>query len=257
MHYYQEPTLIIKYLGGSKLFLGGISLYGTNSLQTIKSLEITHILNVAAEIKWDENILNKENIKVKHIPAFDIESYNIGYHFEEAFNYIDNALKQNGKVYVHCAVGVSRSPTIVISYIMRRYSMSYEDTYNYVKRLRNIINPNMGFRKILQEYQNKLNFYLTNDKNKRNSDDTIMNILRSINTQSTSFNNNNNNKRYDLNNKQRFYSIDNSLSLDFNSNNKTTRERTYSRVFNSNNNSFDLGYNARSNRLQSPISNFT
>ncbi len=51
---------------------------------------------------------------------------------------------------------VSRSPTIVIAYIMFRYGMSYIDAFKYVQSLRPIINPNRAFCKQLKMFEREL-----------------------------------------------------------------------------------------------------
>jgi len=144
------PTLIIKPF----LYLGGIQ--GYSSLRTIG---ITHILNVASEIQWDTLVLSQLNIQLKHVLADDRDMYNIGLHFEESFRFIEDALNSGGKVFVHCAAGISRSPTVVIAYIMRRYNMPYPLALDYVKRLRPIVNPNNGFKRTLTQFDQELAFY--------------------------------------------------------------------------------------------------
>jgi protein-tyrosine phosphatase len=52
--------------------------------------------------------------------------------------------KENKKVVVHCEVGMSRSPTIVISYLMKYQNMTLREAYNHVKKRRPIVSPNMG-----------------------------------------------------------------------------------------------------------------
>jgi protein-tyrosine phosphatase len=49
----------------------------------------------------------EHNINHKTIQAFDIPSYKMTKHFEEAFIFIDEALKK-GNILVHCAAGISR-----------------------------------------------------------------------------------------------------------------------------------------------------
>ena len=48
-------------------------------------------------------------------------------------------------VLVHCAAGVSRSATIVLSYLMKRNLMSRDKAYEYLKSKRNVIHPNSNF----------------------------------------------------------------------------------------------------------------
>lgn len=146
-----EPTLIIKPF----LYLGG--MYARKNPRILEYLGVTHVLNMAAELHLDTVYLTNRNIIVKHIPAEDYETYNIRQHFEEAFQFIEDALAKNGRILIHCAVGVSRSPTIVMAYIMFRYGMTFQQAFQYVQSLRPSINPNNSFRMQLQEFEYELN----------------------------------------------------------------------------------------------------
>jgi protein-tyrosine phosphatase len=146
-----EPTLIINPF----LYLGG--MYARQNPWVLDHLGITHILNVAAEQHLDTIHLTNSNINVKHIPAEDHENYNIRQNFDEAFQFIEDALNtKNGRILVHCALGISRSPTIVIAYIMYRYGMMYQKAFQYVQNLRPNINPNNSFKIQLQDFEYEL-----------------------------------------------------------------------------------------------------
>lgn len=153
------------------LHMGGSFLNSNPQLSPI--LGYTHVLNIASEISpnWLLLLMLK---KYKKIPADDNYSYNIRIIFEEAFQMIDEARQKNGKILVHCAMGISRSATIVIAYLMSRYKMSLNSAYNYVKSIRPEINPNRYFMKKLEEYEKELNgnyirAQLTNSQNQRAS----------------------------------------------------------------------------------------
>ena len=62
---------------------------------------------------------------------------------KEAFDFIDSS-KDN--VYIHCVMGISRSASVVIAYIMYKNKMKYEDAYDYVFNKRKVISPNSGFK---------------------------------------------------------------------------------------------------------------
>lgn len=49
-----------------------------------------------------------------------------------------------GAVLVHCYFGVSRSATVVIAYIMKKYGLSYSEAFEKVKAKRSIVYPNQG-----------------------------------------------------------------------------------------------------------------
>lgn len=61
-----------------------------------------------------------------------------------------------GNVLVHCRMGISRSATLVIAYIMRKYKCGYEKAFNKVKDRRKIVNPNSGFVIQLKKYDKKI-----------------------------------------------------------------------------------------------------
>ena len=79
------------------------------------------------------------------------------YHFEEAIELIDDARQTNGRILVHCAMGISRSATIVIAYLMSRYNLTLKTAYDFVKSRRSIVAPNQLFMNLLKEYDNELN----------------------------------------------------------------------------------------------------
>ena len=63
---------------------------------------------------------------------------------------------QPNRVFIHCQMGVSRSATLTINYIMRHYNLSLVEAYQKVSRCRPNIFPNYGFRKQLYEEEIKL-----------------------------------------------------------------------------------------------------
>jgi len=116
--------------------------------ERMKEDGITHILTVVMGI----DPAYPEDFRYKKIDIRDTKNENFKKYFDECFEFIENAVSKNGKVIVHCAYGISRSSTIVIAYLIRKYRMSYEMAYNLVKNKRNIIEPNEGFVEQLKEY---------------------------------------------------------------------------------------------------------
>ena len=79
------------------------------------------------------------------VPIKDVWGENIQDYFEEAANFIEEQKKKGGKVLVHCQAGISRSPTIVIAYMMLKQGMTYNEAYEYVRSKRKYIDPNIEF----------------------------------------------------------------------------------------------------------------
>ena len=46
---------------------------------------------------------------------------------------------------VHCAQGRSRSASLVIGWLIKVHSLSYDDALDYVKKRRAVVQPNVGF----------------------------------------------------------------------------------------------------------------
>ncbi|KAK7031151.1 tyrosine/serine/threonine protein phosphatase pps1 [Paramarasmius palmivorus] len=64
---------------------------------------------------------------------------------EPICDWIDQAREEGGQVLVHCRVGVSRSATVTIAYVMKHLNLSLVDAYLIVRsrRLSVLIQPNM------------------------------------------------------------------------------------------------------------------
>lgn len=87
------------------------------------------------------------------IQAEDLENQDLISEFLKAYNFIDRAITAKESVLVHCVAGVSRSATIVLSFLMRKYKISYMSALALVKRSRPVVDPNDGFVKQLEIFQ--------------------------------------------------------------------------------------------------------
>lgn len=72
---------------------------------------------------------------------------------EVSYHILDHVLNSRQNILVHCMAGVSRSASMIIYYLMRKYNMSFEDAYKLVKSKRTIVNPNKSFQAQLKLYE--------------------------------------------------------------------------------------------------------
>ncbi|RWS21286.1 protein phosphatase Slingshot-like protein [Leptotrombidium deliense] len=142
----ESPSEICEYL-----YLG--TEWNASNLEELKHNGITRILNVSREIdNFYPGMFDYYNVRV-----YDDETAELLRHWEETYRYIQEARKEGGKVLVHCKMGISRSASVVIAYLMKYKNWSLSKTLEYVKKKRNCIKPNTGFLEQLEVYQGILN----------------------------------------------------------------------------------------------------
>jgi len=127
------------------------------SVRTLLREGVTHILNAAMAcpdclrkdicgtcVLTRPSYYTHSKIAFKGVQSHDEPRFPLYKHFEDATNFIDEALKNGGKVYVHCQHGISRSATLIIAYLMMKRGMSAKEAVRAVRRKRQIF-PNDGF----------------------------------------------------------------------------------------------------------------
>lgn len=97
-----------------------------------------------------------DEFKYHCIDAFDSPSFNLLKHIEEAHSFIEAAKQTKGTLLIHCHAGISRSTTILASYIMRERGMTRDAALDMIRTYRCSISPNEGFMEQLLTYEEKL-----------------------------------------------------------------------------------------------------
>lgn len=98
---------------------------------------------------WSVHAFRKSSVDLGCWHGADDAQEDIACTFHECFDFIEAARAGGDRVLVHCSQGVSRSSTIVIAYAMWRLDQSYETIFEHVKKIRGIVNPNIGFTCVL------------------------------------------------------------------------------------------------------------
>ncbi|KAF9180568.1 hypothetical protein BGZ51_006098 [Haplosporangium sp. Z 767] len=171
--YTSEPVCILPHL-----FLG--AEHNAMDVNMLSRLGISAVLNVAVEIatasqqqqqgqKQDVafgrmssvtgdrivETLNGHLIRYKNLSWTHYQK-NLQSEFPEAFEFIEEAKNLGGKVLVHCQLGVSRSASLVIAYVMKTQQMKLTDAYDFVKARSGVISPNMSLMYQLSEFEKSL-----------------------------------------------------------------------------------------------------
>ena len=122
------------------LYLGDFE--NAKSMKWLMDHKITHILNCAKELPD----LYRYNFNYCNLYLDDIPEQDIHNGLLLSFEFLNKALsKQGNVVLVHCMMGISRSSSMVIHYLMKKNRWSYDQAYTFVRGKRDIIHPNRGF----------------------------------------------------------------------------------------------------------------
>ncbi|KAL0960502.1 hypothetical protein HGRIS_005540 [Hohenbuehelia grisea] len=131
------------------LYVG--SMTAVNDRDLLRDAHVTHLVQVL-DAPWIP-LSEKDGFDCYRIAILDQSSADLRPHLEAACNHIDRALRSGRSVLVHCQQGISRSPAIVIAYLIRNLGMSFDQAHTLLKRKRACIKPNSGFVKALQEWE--------------------------------------------------------------------------------------------------------
>jgi len=124
----------------------------------VNYLRIKYVLSVVSEDVFQliENCKTAKKVHLKHLAISDYTDQQILDYFDEAHQFIEEAKAHHKRILIHCEQGISRSPTIVISYLMKYHHKTLREALNLVKERRPIASPNIGFMHQLQAYEELL-----------------------------------------------------------------------------------------------------
>ena len=111
----------------------------------LKMYDILSVVNCAVELDF-----NYKDIKTFELYLYDMPSERIINIFESAYDFVKRHLNHN--ILVHCYMGISRSTSFVIFYLMKENGWDYGTCINFIRQKRPISDPNYGFEMQLKEY---------------------------------------------------------------------------------------------------------
>ncbi|XP_051985094.1 dual specificity protein phosphatase 18-like [Xyrauchen texanus] len=130
------------------LFLSGADAPRNQALMTRKG--ITLIVNVTLS----HTCPIYPGVECLRVAVSDLPNARLGDHFEPVAARIHN--NRAGGTLVHCVAGMSRSPALIMAYLMKYKGVNLRQAHNWVKESRPYIQLNTGFWAQLLDYEKKL-----------------------------------------------------------------------------------------------------
>ncbi|KAF2719415.1 DSPc-domain-containing protein, partial [Polychaeton citri CBS 116435] len=145
-----EPELVMDGGGGIRHHVPKHTVAADPSPTTPKATP--HTDSFPSEVKDSKHGKDPEYIHIKWEHNSDIVPDLL-----RLVRLIDDRVKQNKRIMIHCQCGVSRSASLVVAYgLYKNPGMSVQEAYDAVKRKSKWIGPNMNLIMQLQEFRSSL-----------------------------------------------------------------------------------------------------
>ena len=133
------------YYGNKKLALN------EEELNKIGIKAIICLMPKTSQIEHDPNKFSVLNINTEDSILCSLNEW-----AEKTSDFIENNIKENKPVYVHCIQGISRSTSCILHYLMTKREMNLKQSFTLVRSKRNVASPTVGFFKDLIDLDIKL-----------------------------------------------------------------------------------------------------
>ena len=128
------------------------------NFEKFKEIGITAIVNLMEENLYDPNPHGFDYL----YKGFPDDWYPPHSYLQEILEFIDKHI-ENGKVLVHCAMGISRSGGIIVAWLMKKNpSWSWNKALNYVWKSR-LIYPAIEIKESILDYFESIEGYRRED----------------------------------------------------------------------------------------------
>ncbi len=96
------------------------------------------------------------DFEYKVVQIYDGPESNLKDYLFECIEFMQKIIKSGKSIYVHCEHGSSRSPSVVIAYLMASKNISLDDAFEFISTKRPCILPNDGFIEELKVFEQEL-----------------------------------------------------------------------------------------------------
>lgn len=120
---------------------------GAMDLSALRRFGITHVVQIQSS---PTSPFLSGHFEYHCITIPDMPDQNMLRHLPAALRFIQAAISQQRKVFIHCDAGVSRSTTVTIAYYMAARRWTFNQALDFVRNKRGCAFPNEGFQRQLE-----------------------------------------------------------------------------------------------------------
>ena len=128
------------------LFMSGY--HSASDISILKEFNISHIINLTSQHCAN---LNTFHVTYSNFKLSDNSNFSLIPYFDTITNLIQEKINEGQKVLIHCKMGVSRAPSLIIAYLIKKKGMKYKEAFEFLYSINPKIAPNLGYLMQLQE----------------------------------------------------------------------------------------------------------
>ena len=130
----------------SNLFMSGY--YSACDINLLNANGINHVVNLTAHKNKN---LHEDKIGYSSFSLADNSNFDLTSVLEEILSEIAKLLAKGKKILIHCKMGISRAPSIILAFMIRIQGMTYKEAFSKLQNINPKISPNFGFLLQLQK----------------------------------------------------------------------------------------------------------
>ena len=135
---------------GSGIFLGACPRGGDHAVFLRGELEVDVVINLQTDedfralgLRWESmwRALVSQRLNVLRVPIRDLDARDLATKLGDAVDTVAETLEMDNRIYLHCTVGINRSPTVAIATLAGPLGMGYEKALEHVRACRPKVVP--------------------------------------------------------------------------------------------------------------------
>ena len=130
----------------NKLYIGNSD---SNNIRDLEKYKISTVICVeeTPPIKYP-------GVNYIHIPINEKNPQNLINIFDKTFDIIEHS----NTTLVYCYKGVSRSASVICTYLMKKFNISFQTSINLLRNYRKYVDPNLSIINVIMEYEKYLKY---------------------------------------------------------------------------------------------------